>query len=108
MRADHGQSELTQSRFLWLAAAILAIALLLGLYFAGQPSPTSSTANAAAAEPMTIFGIYVHGFFLSLALGLPYVVLPLEALGIIRKDKQYTDAAKHISVVWQFLSVSGR
>jgi len=35
-----------------------------------------------------------------LALGLPYVVLPLEALGIIRKDKQYTDAAKHISVVW--------
>ena len=49
---------------------------------------------------MTIIGIYVHAFFLSLALGLPYVVLPLEALGITRKDRQYTEAAKRISVVW--------
>jgi cytochrome d ubiquinol oxidase subunit I len=49
---------------------------------------------------MTILGIYVHGFFLSLAVGLPYVVLPSEAIGIIRKDNQYTEAAKRISVVW--------
>jgi len=49
---------------------------------------------------MTIVGIYVHAFFLSLAVGLPYVVVPLEALGIIGNDKQYTEAAKRISVVW--------
>jgi cytochrome d ubiquinol oxidase subunit I len=49
---------------------------------------------------MTIIGIYVHAFFLSLAVGLPYVVLPLEALGIIRKDGQYREAARRISVVW--------
>ena len=91
---------MTQSKLLWLAGIIPAICLLLGVYFAGQPSPSSFPANAAAAEPMTILGIYVHAFFLSLAVGLPYVVLPLEALGIIRKDKQYTEAAKRISVVW--------
>ena len=100
IRVEDGQPELTQPRFLWVVVVILATALLLGLYFAGQPFPTSSTANAAAAEPMTIIGIYVHGFFLSLAVGLPYVVIPLEALGIIRKDKQYAEAAKRISVVW--------
>jgi cytochrome d ubiquinol oxidase subunit I len=83
-----------------VAAVILVWALLLGLYIAGQPLPTSSTANAAAAEPMTVIGIYVHAFFLSMAVGLPYVVLPLEALGIIRKDRQYTEAAKRISAVW--------
>jgi cytochrome d ubiquinol oxidase subunit I len=49
---------------------------------------------------MTILGIYVHGFFLSLAVGLPYVVLPLEALGIIWKDRQYSEAARRIAVVW--------
>jgi cytochrome d ubiquinol oxidase subunit I len=83
-----------------LGAVIFVTALLLGFYFAGQSVPTSSLANASAAEPMTIIGIYVHGFFLSLAVGLPYVVLPAEALGIIRKDKQYTEAARRISVVW--------
>jgi len=83
-----------------MAAVILVWASLLGLYVAGQSFPTSSSANAAAAEPMTIVGIYVHGFFLSLAVGLPYVVMSLEALGIIRKDKQYAEAARHISIVW--------
>ena len=91
---------MTHKRFFWPTVAILAVALLLAVYFAGQPFPASSAANAAAAEPMTIIGIYVHGFFLSLAVGLPYVVLPLEALGIIRKDKQYSQAARRISVVW--------
>jgi len=85
---------------MWVAVPILVAALLLGLYFAGQSVPASSRANAAAAEPMTIVGIYVHAFFLSLALGLPYVVLPSEALGIVRKDKEYIEAAKRISVVW--------
>jgi cytochrome d ubiquinol oxidase subunit I len=100
VRASRGQPELTQNRFFWLAVVILATALLLAVYFARQPFPASSTANAAAAEPMTIVGIYVHGFFLSLAVGLPYVVLPLEAVGIVRKDKQYSQAARRISVVW--------
>ena len=83
-----------------MSAVILAVALLLALYASAQPTPSSSAANAVASEPMTILGIYVHAFFLSLAVGLPYVVLPLEALGIIRKDNQYTEAAKRISVVW--------
>ena len=83
-----------------MAVPFLVAALLVGLYFAGQSVPTSSNANAAAAEPMTIIGIYVHAFFLSLAVGLPYVVLPSEALGIIRKDKEFIEAAKRISVVW--------
>ena len=34
--------------------------------------------NANAAEPMTIIGIYVHGFFLLMAVGLPYLVLTYE------------------------------
>jgi len=91
---------LAEKKFFGLAVAILAVALSLALYFASQPLPASSAANASAAEPMTIIGIYVHGFFLSLAVGLPYVVLPLEALGIIRKDMQFTEAARRISVVW--------
>ena len=85
---------------MWVAVLILVTALLLGLYFASQSVPSTSRANADAAEPMTIVGIYVHGFFLSLAVGLPYVVLPAEALGIVRKDEQYMEAAKRISVVW--------
>jgi len=97
---ENGHPSLPHSRFLWLTVGILTIALFIGLYLALQPYPSSSAANAAAAEPMTILGIYVHAFFLSLAVGLPYVVLPLEALGIIRKDKQYTEAARRISVVW--------
>ena len=100
IRAGHGQPELVQSKFLWVTALILVWAFLLGLYVAGQPLPASSAANAAAAEPMTILGIYVHAFFLSMAVGLPYVVIPLEAWGIIRKDKQCIEAAKRISVVW--------
>ncbi|MDP8012399.1 MAG: cytochrome ubiquinol oxidase subunit I [Thermoplasmata archaeon] len=56
--------------------------------------------NANAAEPMTILGIYVHGFFLLMAVGLPYVVLSYEALGIKRKDKEYLGAAKKLSRVW--------
>ena len=85
---------------MWLAVGILVIILALGAYFAGLPAPASGAANASAAEPMTIVGIYVHAFFLSLAVGLPYLVLPLEALGIVRKDKQYMEAARRISVVW--------
>ena len=57
-------------------------------------------ANAAAAEPMTEIGIYVHAFFLVLALGLPFLVLTLEALGIRKKDHDYTHGAKIISQVW--------
>ena len=91
---------MTQKRFFWVTVVFLAAVLLLAVYFAGQTSPASARANAWAAEPMTIVGIYVHAFFLSLALGLPYVVIPLEAVGIIRKDRLYTEAAKHISVVW--------
>jgi cytochrome d ubiquinol oxidase subunit I len=91
---------LTQKRFSWVAVAALATILLFAVYFAGLSSPASSAANAAAAEPMTILGIYVHAFFLTLAVGLPYLVLPLEAAGIIRKDRKYTEAAKRISVVW--------
>jgi cytochrome d ubiquinol oxidase subunit I len=49
---------------------------------------------------MTIVGIYVHGFFLLLAVGLPYLVLVFEALGTVKKEKQYTEAAKRISAVW--------
>jgi cytochrome bd ubiquinol oxidase subunit I len=78
----------------------MAAALIFALYFARQPFPASYTANAAAAAPMTILGIYVHAFFLSLAVGLPYLVLPLEGLGILRRDREYTQAAKRISVVW--------
>ncbi len=63
-------------------------------------APASAIANANAAMPMTVVGIYVHGFFLLLAVGLPYLVLTFEALGIIRKEKQYTEAAKRISAVW--------
>lgn len=100
IQLEHGQPQLTHSRFLWVAAVVLVWAVLLGLYIAGQPLPASSAVNAAAAEPMTIVGIYVHAFFLSMAVGLPYVVLPLEALGIVRKDKEYAEAAKRISVVW--------
>jgi cytochrome d ubiquinol oxidase subunit I len=91
---------LNHKRPFWLIIAVLAAVLLLSLYFAEQPFPASSSANAAAAQPMTILGIYVHGFFLSLAVGLPYLVLPLEAAGIIRKDRRYTEAAKQISAVW--------
>jgi cytochrome d ubiquinol oxidase subunit I len=63
-------------------------------------SELSSLANANAALPMTILGIYIHGFFLILAVGLPYVVLIYEVLGIIRKDNEYLEAAKRTSVVW--------
>ena len=91
---------MSQKRFLWLTIAVLAAVLLLALYFASQPPPATFSSNAAAAEPMSVVGIYVHAFFLSLALGLPFLVLPLEALGIIRKDRQYTAAAKRISTVW--------
>lgn len=60
----------------------------------------SNLANANAALPMTILGIYIHGFFLILAVGLPYIVLVYEALGIMRKDSEYLEAAKRTSVVW--------
>ncbi|MGC8599036.1 MAG: cytochrome ubiquinol oxidase subunit I [Thermoplasmata archaeon] len=56
--------------------------------------------NANAAEPMTIIGIYVHGFFLLMAVGLPYLVLTYEFLGIRRKDYDYLNAAKRLSAVW--------
>ncbi len=56
--------------------------------------------NANAAEPMTIIGIYVHGFFLLMAVGLPYVVLSYEFLGIRRKDGEYLNAARTLSKVW--------
>jgi cytochrome d ubiquinol oxidase subunit I len=49
---------------------------------------------------MTIVGIYVHGFFLVMAVGLPYLVLFLEGLGIARKDQQLLLAAKITSYVW--------
>jgi cytochrome d ubiquinol oxidase subunit I len=79
---------------------VLAAALFLAAYFANQPPPASAIDNAEAAEPMTIIGIYVHAFFLSLAVGLPYVVLPMEAIGILRKDREYRQAARQISIVW--------
>jgi len=60
----------------------------------------SSSTNTAAAEPITELGIYVHAFFLVLALGLPFLVLTLEALGIRKKDHDYTHGAKIISQVW--------
>ncbi len=60
----------------------------------------NSLMNANAAMPMTILGIYIHGFFLILAVGLPYLVLIYEALGILRKDKEYMEAAKRTSMVW--------
>ncbi len=63
-------------------------------------SELSSLANANAALPMTILGIYIHGFFLILAVGLPYVVLIYEALGIARRDNEYIEAAKRTSTVW--------
>ncbi|MGC9123222.1 MAG: cytochrome ubiquinol oxidase subunit I [Thermoplasmata archaeon] len=56
--------------------------------------------NANAAEPMTILGIYVHGFFLTFAVGLPYLVLTYEFLGIRKNDKTYLKAAKTLSLVW--------
>ncbi len=56
--------------------------------------------NANAAEPMTILGIYVHGFFLLMAVGLPFVVLTYEFLGIRKRDKEYINAAKTLSRVW--------
>ena len=56
--------------------------------------------NANAAEPMTILGIYVHGFFLLMAVGLPYLVLTYEFLGIRKNNKEYLDAAKKLSTVW--------
>jgi cytochrome d ubiquinol oxidase subunit I len=92
--------QLTEKRFFWLVIATLVVVLLLSLFFAAQPFPASFSENAVAAGPMTIVGIYVHGFFLSLAVGLPYLVLPLEAAGIIRKNRQYSEAAKQISTVW--------
>jgi cytochrome d ubiquinol oxidase subunit I len=49
---------------------------------------------------MTALGIYIHGFFLLLAVGLPYLVLTLEAIGIKRKDHDYLRGAKSISSVW--------
>ncbi|MCI4434433.1 MAG: hypothetical protein JHC29_03060, partial [Thermoplasmata archaeon] len=49
--------------------------------------------NANAAEPMTILGIYVHGFFLLMAVGLPYLVLAYEFLGIRKRDLEYLNAA---------------
>lgn len=61
---------------------------------------TSSLNNANTAEAMTALGIYVHAFFLVLALGLPFLVLTLEGLGIVGKDRDYTRAAKSISQVW--------
>jgi cytochrome d ubiquinol oxidase subunit I len=56
--------------------------------------------NANAAEPMTALGIYIHAFFLILALGLVPLVLVLEALGIRKKDHDYTHGAKIVSQVW--------
>jgi cytochrome d ubiquinol oxidase subunit I len=56
--------------------------------------------NADSAVPMTVVGIYVHGFFLILAIGLPYLVLIYEALGIIRKDREYTSLARTVSKVF--------
>jgi cytochrome d ubiquinol oxidase subunit I len=49
---------------------------------------------------MTALGIYIHAFFLVLALGLIPLVLILEALGIRKKDHVYTHGAKIISQVW--------
>jgi cytochrome d ubiquinol oxidase subunit I len=49
---------------------------------------------------MTALGIYIHGFFLLLAVGLPYLVLTLEGLGIKRQDNDYLRGARSISSVW--------
>jgi cytochrome bd ubiquinol oxidase subunit I len=74
-------------------------------------STVSPAANAAAAEPMTELGIYVHAFFLVLALGLPFLVLSIEFAGIRKKDHDYTHGAKIISWVWAvsfaFASITG-
>jgi cytochrome bd ubiquinol oxidase subunit I len=60
----------------------------------------TSLSNANAAEPMTALGLYIHAFFLVLVLGLAPLVLILEALGIRKKDRDYTHGAKIISQVW--------
>lgn len=64
------------------------------------PLLDATLSNANSAEPMTALGIYVHAFFLTLALGLPPLVLTLEALGIRKKDRDYTHGAKIIAQVW--------
>jgi cytochrome bd ubiquinol oxidase subunit I len=60
----------------------------------------TNLSNAQAAEPMTALGLYIHAFFLVLVLGLAPFVLILEALGIRKKDRDYTHGAKIISQVW--------
>jgi cytochrome d ubiquinol oxidase subunit I len=76
----------------------LNVASALFLSSAGVLAANES--NAEAAVPMTVVGIYVHGFFLILAIGLPYLVLTYEALGIIRKDREYISIARTVAKVF--------
>lgn len=90
---------------LLLIAMLMAIVAVLSISIAqttslSQNSISQLEGNANASEPMTIVGIYVHGFFLLMAVGLPYVVLSYEALGIRRKDREFLGAAKKLSSVW--------
>jgi len=88
-----------------IIAIFLVIIAISSISIAETPSFSLNTIsqlenNANISEPMTIIGIYVHGFFLLMAVGLPYVVLSYEALGIRRKDKEFLGAAKKLSRVW--------
>lgn len=63
--------------------------------------------NANLAETITIVGIYVHAWFLSFALALPFIVLTYEALGIRKKDPEYMKAAIRASRVWGISFAAG-
>ena len=63
--------------------------------------------NANLAETITIVGIYVHAWFLSFALALPFIVLTYEALAIRKKDPEYMKAAIRASRVWGISFAAG-
>lgn len=80
----------------YILLAISSIIIFTSFSMGENPLVT----NANAAEPMTIIGIYVHGFFLLIAVGLPYLVLTYEFLGLKRNDKDFLNAARKLSSVW--------
>jgi len=67
----------------------------------------SSASQANLAEYMTILGIYVHAWFLVFAVGLPYVVLVFEWVGIRHRDAVYLTAARKTSYVWGISFAAG-
>ncbi len=79
---------------------IFILSLLSSISLAQNITTSYLQNNANAAEPMTIIGIYVHGFFLTFAVGLPYLILTYEFLGIRKGDRTYLNAAKKLSMVF--------